>query len=196
MLLVCALGCATICSAKTEPKVRLMPAVITSFHADITFSPLERGLIDVAVSNLNQQTNGLLVYSVTYDLDMLSEQSQEEHAGDDVVLRTAVSSPLVQKMDEITGGQLLGLCYHDDERGGAITVFLVPERLKGQRMFVSVTMHEFLHADNIQHTPEDVRSVMYPHTSEGTPPTCINATDSKEICRVWSCNPETLNYCK
>lgn len=178
------------------------PAAIFAPFADTDFTPTERQWLQQAADNLAIQTRGLVRVKFAFVLDFNDSAALEQYGHFDRLVRIDPDSALVQLFDQSYNTSLLGLTRHYDP-DESVHVYLVADRIivfgaeseeGAERTFVSVAMHEFLHAVGLPHTT-DMRSLMYPGASVNHAPTCLHRADVVELCRRYGCDIERIGYC-
>jgi hypothetical protein len=164
------------------------PLVRLRMHADVDFTPLERGLIEQAVNDLEWQTAGLFTVDLEYDLDFSDVSVLRDDA---LLVRQPEFAPLTLQVDQEHKSQVLGFTRQTKSH-----CFLVADRLPTPDLWRHVAMHELLHAagllDLVPTRPVDIMAkARVPNV-----PLCMSRADAIEFCRVNHCNPERLNYCR
>lgn len=170
-----------------------------TFHADTAFLPWERAEIDRAARRLNLQANGIVTVEIVYDLNWetgpVTDLDTFEHTSDQIV-KIHSSTPLVKAMDSriVKDTITVGYCkVNFDDPTVPTKVYLIHDRLNGN-IYMHVALHEMLHALWMHHVPDEY-AVMYWKTEGPAPAECMNTTDMKEFCRVFKCDPRSLNFC-
>lgn len=156
-----------------------------TLHVDDAFSQEERNLIEAAVVSLNVQTHGLVTVRTVSGMDTASfwippgEWRLLRIGGDDALtlrfdMRNAKGRP----------EPIVGICVRADH-----SLYLVPDRIRTERMLISVAMHEILHAVGAEHRDDPPRplqgNVMSPMVRWDAP-VVLSATDLLELRRSLS----------
>lgn len=173
-----------------EAPVHYLPAEVFDYHVDSRFTPQERRWLSKAAGNLQEQTRGLVVINLTFDLDVLGPATE---APKEVIVRmTSEDDPVVKWDATHPQSALLGLTHLAEDATEPLVIFLVVDRLQPADRFTSVAMHEMLHAAGLGHT-EDPRSVMA--ATAGPNPTCLHRADVAELCSHLFCDVDRVGYC-
>ena len=191
--------------APKAPVIRNQPNPVTlrikkTFHADTSFSPQEREDITKAIDILNRQANGFILVDVVFDLNWDSgaiEDLEDMEKNADQIVKMPHDSQLVLKMDvrNDPGVHTLGYCKVTwGQPWIPVKVYIIYDRLTNRKAFVHVVLHEILHAVQVHHV-NDADAIMFHSTNQNDPVMCMNMSDMTELCRVWHCDPTTLNFC-
>lgn len=131
---------------------------------DDAFPQGERNLIEAAAISLNVQSHGLVTVTTRSGLD---PHQFAVPAGAWRLLRILDQDDLTNRFDHRNArgapDPIVGICVragHD--------LYLVPDRIRTSEQFVSVTMHEILHAVGLGHSSER-GSVMFPAVGDRAP---------------------------
>lgn len=190
----------TCCTTRPTdfPAPHSPPAAIMTFDGDVDFIPLERSYIQEALDNLDQQTNGFIRVSVHYDLNFLDDTSLAQSNGQDLLVKIDTEARPVQVFNA-EHCCLLGLTTVQPRSPDNRTVYLVHDQLyktgtdKGSihDVWVSVVMHEVLHALGLQHV-DDHKAVMAP-SLYGGPVVELDRNDYLELHRVYGASTGRLS---
>lgn len=193
-LLALSLACVTAPPPKA-PVATMGPCTVSlHFHGDIEFTPSERLDIESSMKAWKTATDGAACLSVVWDLNFDSMESVSAHEEDHVILKVNSMVSIVQSLDELADGAVLGFVFPP---GGVKThkpvrLFLVYDRLTNR--MGEVSMHELGHTMGMQHT-KDPWSVMY-FASTPESPKCLTRPDMAEFCRVNECNGHSVKVCE
>lgn len=173
------------------------------FVGDVDFTPDERAWVQEAIDNLAAQTRGYVRIRVVFDLNFRDIESLKQYYGYDLLIKVDKSAPPVQDFDA-EHCCLLGLTHtsqdHTNELLSWTDVFLVTDRIEDvaplyeggdRRVFVSVLMHEWMHALGVPHVPDAPGALMAPSLSYGAP-TQLGPADYLAACQVWGCSARRM----
>jgi len=157
-----------------------------TFHADTAFTQQERDILEISCSEIYKQSSGLLKLNIIYDLDFISTNSLLYHTSDNLLMRAPSYADYIKP-------DFLGFTVKNPNTG-QIFIYIISERIKTPIAFQHVAMHEFLHGFGLHHVTS-INSIMYPETLSN-PPTCMTEDDAWELCGIYHCDYDTLNYCR
>lgn len=178
------------CSQHRPVHYHASPIARLRLHGDVAFSPLERGLIEMACRDLLLQSAGWVDVQVAWDFDMTAVS--DETLETPLLFRREHDDVIVSVADSKFGGHLLGLTLPSRHH-----TFLVADRLDTPARWRHVVMHELLHSVGL----DDLRkgrqwhAIMFHETAGPEPSTCLTRHDAEEMCRVLDCDPDRVNYC-
>lgn len=195
VLLAASIACVAPLDPPLVPVKSAAPCAVTiGFHGDIGFTPAERMDIESSMTAWRTATDGAACLSVTWDLNPDSIDNLHTHQDHNVILRLPSETSIVETLDELADGVVLGFVFPP---GGIKThkpvrLFLVYDRLANR--VGEVSMHELGHAMGMQHT-RDPWSVMYFASTEESPK-CLTRPDMAEFCRVNDCTGHSVKVCE
>ncbi len=190
---LCLLSCAHPQVSARNPQVLtespLVPVPVTlTVHVDDAFPLEERNLLEAAAVALNVQTHGLVTIRTISGLDTTSFWVPP---GDWRLMRILESSDLTHRFDmrNAKGAPepIVGICVRADRN-----LYVVPDRIRTEEQFVSVTMHELLHAVGLEHTvaaPRSVMSAVLPSRA----PVVLTVIDQEELLRALTPRPASVS---
>jgi hypothetical protein len=151
------------------------PTLLT-IYVDDAFTPGERNLLEAAAISLNIQSEGRLAVELRSGLDPARFWVPP---GAWRFLRIVSDSDLTRRFDWRNGRDeaIVGICVRASQ-----DLYLVPDRIRTSEQFLSVAMHEVLHAVGLEHTGVD-SSVMAEKVGDH-PPVRLTPVDVRELRRA------------
>lgn len=149
-------------------------------HVDDSFTAQERQLLEAAVVSINIQTHGLVTVRTISGIDSARFAVPTGHWR---LLRILDTDSLTLRFDMRNAKgkpePIVGICVRADHN-----LYIVPDRIRLERQFLSVSMHEILHAVGAEHRDDPPRplqrNVMSPYVATDAPVT-LSATDLAEL---------------
>jgi len=156
---------------------------------DVRFTPLERGLIDRAIADINYQTAGWVVVNHEYDFD--GAGTEAEFSTPNTLVREESYDFVVMMVEAHRGGTVAGFTVEENRS------FIVSDRLITPSQWRSVVAHELLHQAGLDDLRDMSarRAVMFWYKDGVELPTCLTWHDVVEMCRRYGCSPEKTNFC-
>lgn len=175
------------------------PQVYAALMFDEDFTVRERVLIMEGVEQWAEASNGRIIYEVIDHTPEAASELMGTHVGwvdrcIDVIEVTSVLSndPRVVAHDEPkTTTKTLGFARHS--KCSISSIWLVSDRLNGDRAWRWVAAHEFGHAIGLDHV-KNRRAVLY-RTFTDISSDCITRWDIEELCDDIVCDLRDTSYC-
>jgi hypothetical protein len=166
------------------------PATI-HWHVDTDFTAEERANLKFAVDAWKDQTQGLALMTLTYDLDFESVQSLQAHEHDYLIIKgegtRICDEPGLLGMAPPWGG------IHSPTKEPT-RLILCTASFDSPNTWRQVAIHEMGHSLGLSHVPSP-QALMYPNLIRGRS-ACLKQPDLSEFCRVNDCRGKALHGCE
>lgn len=157
----------------------MIPLITRKIHVSIDFTLVEYYLLKEIADRLAEETKGRFQIEMLQDLDDNHYiYMPKDHWR---IVRLLNDSEASKNFDAVRGVHIWGLCSPADN-----TIYLIPDRAKGEIPFMHVAEHELLHSIGVRHT-NDRLGIMYKFVGDDLPLT-FRPSDRAAFCEAVGCD--------